>query len=89
MATRWIHRLGSARAGFRYALDGERPVRDRRTLDRIERLRVPPAWRDVHVAASPAASIQAWGIDAKGRKQYRYHPRAVERGALRKYYRVR
>jgi DNA topoisomerase I len=43
----------------------------------------------VHIAASPAAEVQAWGMDAKGRKQYRYHPRAVERGQLRKYYRVR
>jgi DNA topoisomerase-1 len=33
--------------------------------------------------------VQAWGLDAKGRKQYRYHARAVERGQLRKYYRVR
>jgi DNA topoisomerase-1 len=33
--------------------------------------------------------VQAWGVDAKGRRQYRYHQRAVERGTLRKYYRVR
>jgi DNA topoisomerase-1 len=33
--------------------------------------------------------VQAWGLDAKSRKQYRYHARAVERGQLRKYYRVR
>ena len=36
-----------------------------------------------------AAAVQAWGMDAKARKQYRYHARAVERGQLRKYYRVR
>jgi DNA topoisomerase-1 len=56
---------------------------------RIEALRIPPAWTDVHVAAAANAAVQAWGFDAKGRKQYRYHDRAVERGALRKYYRVR
>jgi DNA topoisomerase-1 len=56
---------------------------------RIEALRIPPAWTDVHVAPSPSAAVQAWGFDAKGRKQYRYHDRAVERGQLRKYYRVR
>jgi DNA topoisomerase-1 len=33
--------------------------------------------------------VQAWGVDYKGRKQYRYHARAVERGDRRKYYRVR
>jgi DNA topoisomerase-1 len=65
------------------------PVRDARKLARIEALRVPPAWRDVHIAASPRSAIQAWGFDARGRKQYRYHARAVERRELRKYYRVR
>lgn len=52
-------------------------------------LAIPPAWTDVHIAASSRASVQAWGLDAKSRKQYRYHARAVERGQLRKYYRVR
>lgn len=33
--------------------------------------------------------MQAWGFDARGRRQYRYHERAVERGQLRKYHRVR
>ncbi|HET9013811.1 MAG TPA: hypothetical protein VFN38_18430, partial [Gemmatimonadaceae bacterium] len=62
---------------------------DARTLDRIRGLVIPPAWTDVHIAASGRAEIQAWGLDAKQRKQYRYHLRAVERGQLRKYYRVR
>jgi DNA topoisomerase-1 len=52
-------------------------------------LAVPPGWTDVHIAASASAEVQAWGLDLKGRKQYRYHARAVERGQLRKYYRVR
>jgi DNA topoisomerase-1 len=89
MAERWILRKGSKRSGFRYVTaDGARPV-DAATRARIEALRIPPAWTDVHVAPSAGAAIQAWGIDAKGRKQYRYHGRAVERGSLRKYYRVR
>ncbi len=58
-------------------------------LARIEALRVPPAWREVHIAASPRAAVQAWGYDARGRKQYRYHEHAVRRGELRKYHRVR
>ena len=66
-----------------------RVIRDRRTLARISALRIPPAWRDVHIAAAPRASIQAWGYDARGRRQYRYHTRAVERRELRKYHRVR
>jgi DNA topoisomerase I len=88
MAT-WIRRSGSARTGFRYADTNERVVRDKRTLARIDALRVPPAWRDVHIAASPRSAIQAWGFDARGRKQYRYHDRAVELREARKYHRVR
>jgi DNA topoisomerase-1 len=89
MATRWLRRLGTKRTGFRYAGEMGRVVRDRRTLQRVDALRIPPAWRDVRVAASPRSNIQAWGYDARGRKQYRYHDKAVERRELRKYYRMR
>jgi DNA topoisomerase-1 len=89
MGDRWITRRGTPRSGFTYVTDAGRTVRDRGALARIERLRVPPAWRDVHIATSATASIQAWGVDARGRRQYRYHDRAVERGQLRKYHRVR
>ncbi len=85
----WIKRLGSKHSGFRYVDEDRRVVRDRRALERIATLRIPPAWRDVHIAASPGLAIQAWGIDARGRKQYRYHERAVERRELRRYHRVR
>jgi DNA topoisomerase-1 len=60
-----------------------------RRAAQIDALAIPPAWTDVHIAASDRAAIQAWGFDARGRKQYRYHPKAVKRGQLRKYYRVR
>jgi DNA topoisomerase I len=85
----WIRRLGSKTSGFRYQNESGATVRDRRQLARIDALRVPPGWRDVHIAVSPRSAIQAWGYDARGRKQYRYHERAVERGELRKYHRVR
>ena len=89
MAQSWIVRGGSAKRGFHYAKENGETVHDARTLERIERLRVPPAWRDVHVAANPRAVLQAWGFDARGRKQYRYHQSAVQRREARKYYRVR
>ncbi|HEX6050711.1 MAG TPA: hypothetical protein VFZ21_15640 [Gemmatimonadaceae bacterium] len=89
MADQWIERHGTPRSGFSYVDDRGRAIRDRGVLARVERLRIPPAWREVHVARSPGASIQAWGFDARGRRQYRYHERAVERGQLRKYHRVR
>src|SRR6266542_910748 len=89
MASKWILRSGSKEKGFRYLGEAGRAARGKADLARIEELRIPPAWRDVHIAASPRAAIQAWGLDARGRKQYRYHSRAVEKGELRKYYRVR
>jgi DNA topoisomerase-1 len=85
----WIRRLGTKHSGFRYADATGRPIREKRALQRIDALRVPPAWRDVHIAVSPRSAIQAWGFDARGRKQYRYNERAVERRELRKYHRVR
>jgi DNA topoisomerase-1 len=50
-------------------------VRDRATLERIRSLGIPPAWTDVWICANPRGHLQATGKDAKGRKQYRYHPR--------------
>jgi DNA topoisomerase-1 len=84
----WIKREGG-KTSVRYVRSDGRPIRDERLLARIRSLVIPPAWTGVHIAASASAAVQAWGMDAKGRKQYRYHPRAVERGQLRKYYRVR
>ena len=89
MPGKWIHRRGSKTSGFRYESGDGRVIRDRAVLERIDRLRIPPAWTDVEIAASERTAIQAWGFDIKGRRQYRYHPRAVERGDRRKYYRVR
>jgi DNA topoisomerase I len=89
MATKWLRRQGTKRSGFRYVDETGRVVRDKRTLQRIDALRIPPAWRDVRIAASPRSGVQAWGYDARNRRQYRYHDRAVERRELRKYYRVR
>src|SRR3954454_21339773 len=65
------------RAGghFRYVGTDGKPVRDTDTLQRIKSLAIPPAWTDVWICASPNGHIQATGRDAKGRKQYRYHPR--------------
>jgi DNA topoisomerase-1 len=89
MAQRWILRRGSPKSGFRYVDQLGRRITARRQLDRIAALVIPPAWKDVHIAVSPASSIQAWGYDARGRKQYRYNERAVETRELRKYHRVR
>ena len=66
-------RVGNRRA-FRY-LDGRgKAIRDPAVLERIERLAIPPAWKDVWIAARPGAKLQASGYDKAGRKQYLYHP---------------
>jgi DNA topoisomerase-1 len=56
-------------------LDAEgRRVRDEATLARIRRLAIPPAYESVWICARPDGHLQATGRDARGRKQYRYHP---------------
>lgn len=60
-----------------YRPDGSR-VTDDATLQRIRSLAIPPAYIDVWICPRPNGHIQATGRDAKGRKQYRYHPRFRE-----------
>ncbi len=50
-------------------------VKDEETLARIKSLVIPPAWKDVWICKHPLGHLQATGRDARGRKQYRYHPR--------------
>ncbi|HYF56338.1 MAG TPA: DNA topoisomerase IB [Salinarimonas sp.] len=67
-------RRRKAGKGFLYLKpDGSR-VTDERTLARIRSLAIPPAYADVWICAKANGHIQATGRDAKGRKQYRYHP---------------
>ncbi|WP_374444418.1 DNA topoisomerase IB [Stella sp.] len=64
----------AAGPGFVYRDPAGRPIRDRATLGRIRKLAVPPAYRSVWICADPRGHLQATGRDARGRKQYRYHP---------------
>lgn len=60
--------------GFAYiGIDGA-PIRDPQELRRIQALGIPPAWTGVWICPLPHGHLQATGRDAKGRKQYRYHP---------------
>jgi DNA topoisomerase IB len=59
--------------GFRYADRAGRPLTEPGELERIQALVIPPAWRDVWICPDPKGHIQAVGIDAAGRRQYRYH----------------
>ena len=69
-----LTRVKIGRAFAYRGVDG-RPVRDRATLERIRSLAIPPAWQKVWIAPKANAHLQATGRDARGRKQYRYHPR--------------
>jgi DNA topoisomerase-1 len=69
-----IRRVRAGRSYFYRDADGK-PVRDPDELRRIRALVIPPAWTDVWICPIPNGHLQATGRDARGRKQYRYHPR--------------
>jgi DNA topoisomerase I len=71
--------------GFEY-LDAEgRRITEPSVLDRIRELAIPPGWEGVWICPYPMGHIQATGIDAAGRKQYRYHDRWRERRDAEKF----
>jgi DNA topoisomerase I len=61
--------------GFCYKDMDDTPIRDPKVLGRIKALVLPPAWTDVWICTRSDGHLQATGRDARGRKQYRYHPR--------------
>ena len=69
-----FHRRPSGKSFTYLGLDGK-PLRDPETLRRIRSLVIPPAWTDVWICPRADGHLQATGRDARGRKQYRYHPR--------------
>ncbi|AVR96981.1 DNA topoisomerase IB [Pseudoduganella armeniaca] len=70
-----LSRVPNDGAGFRYLAADGKAVEDEATLGRIKSLAIPPAWTDVWICAQANGHLQATGRDARGRKQYRYHPR--------------
>jgi DNA topoisomerase-1 len=69
-----IRRLGRA-PSFRYVDPNGKAVRNKDVLQHIRSLVIPPAWTAVWICPDPRGHLQAVGRDARGRKQYRYHPR--------------
>jgi DNA topoisomerase-1 len=59
--------------GFIYTA-GSKVLRDKKHLERIKKLAIPPSWTEVWICRSPNGHIQATGLDLRQRKQYRYHP---------------
>lgn len=69
-----IRRIRSGK-GFVYVGSNGKTIRREAVLNRIRALVIPPAWEDVWICPNPSGHIQAVGVDARRRKQYRYHPR--------------
>lgn len=63
------------RGKFAYFLPTGERIRDATEISRINKLAIPPAYTDVWICPDPQGHLQATGRDARGRKQYRYHPR--------------
>ena len=61
--------------GFVYLDENGRRIADLEVLERIKALVIPPAWEAVWICPWPNGHLQAVGIDARGRRQYRYHDR--------------
>ena len=82
-----IRRLGTPKRGFRYVrADGKRASAEDRK--RIEALRIPPAWNEVWINATPSGIVQAIGKDAAGRLQYLYHEKQVRKRESKKFKRL-
>jgi DNA topoisomerase I len=62
-------------SGFSYVSPEGKTIKDSVQLARIRSLAIPPAYTDVWICPTPHGHIQATGRDARGRKQYRYHPK--------------
>lgn len=67
---------------------GNKSVKDKAIIERIRSLAIPPAWTDVWICAHENGHLQATGLDAKGRKQYRYHKRWAQLRGQVKYHRL-
>lgn len=74
--------------GFAYRAPNGRAVRDAKTLARIRALAIPPAYSQVWICTTPRGHLQATGRDARGRKQYRYHPQWSEVRGFGKFDRI-
>lgn len=84
----WWVREGSEKKGFRILKVTGEPLTWEPALSRIRSLAIPPAWTGVRISPDPRRRVQAWGIDAAGRRQYIYSEEAVAERDLRRWTRV-
>jgi DNA topoisomerase-1 len=69
-----IRRKKSGKGFAYYGLDGQK-ITDKAEIERINALAIPPAYKNVWICPDARGHIQATGLDERGRKQYRYHPK--------------
>ena len=81
-----IRRLGTPKRGFRYKPQSGRLTKA--DLDRIDSLKIPPAWTDVFINPAANGRVQAIGKDTAGRWQYLYHESHTRAQELRKFRRI-
>jgi DNA topoisomerase IB len=74
--------------GYSYEDARGRPIADHDTLERIRSLAIPPAWTDVWICPFPDGHLQAFGMDAAGRRQYLYHEAWRARRDVQKFRRL-
>lgn len=67
-------RKRAGKKGFSYLDHQGRKLRDKKVVKRIEALKIPPAWENVWICTRTNGHLQCTGRDARGRKQYLYHP---------------
>jgi len=82
-----FRRIGTKKV-FRYIDTKGHVIRNSETLRRIQRLAIPPAWTEVWICPKAEGHLQAVGRDARGRKQYRYHPQWRETRDETKFHRM-
>ena len=82
-----IYRKGKP-GNFHYEDKNGQRITDEAQLERIKGLVLPPAWTEVWISVKKNGYLQATGLDAAGRKQYRYHPKWTSRRSEHKYFRL-
>ena len=70
---------------YTYLLQNGNKIKNQVTIDRINKLRIPPNYNNVLIASKPTAKLQAIGYDSKGRKQYIYHSEYIQENKAKKY----
>lgn len=76
-------------SSFYYIDEENNRIKDKEVLERIQKLVIPPAWEEVWISPYENGHLQVTGIDAKGRKQYRYHSQWNKIRNQSKFFRLR